>query len=109
MPKPTKTEQERGFIRSFWDELREIEADFMGIAQVFEYTSKRPGVLEIALAFDKEIGPDDEPMGRQMYKYEFPNSSNQTYAASKWIAARALRQMVEEAVSKRPVRKKKGV
>lgn len=109
MPSKTKTEQEQGFLRSFWDEIKEMEADFDGVVTVTETASKRPGVLEIHLSFTQNEGPLDSPVSQAKVKYTFPSALNQTYAASKWMAARSLCQVVQDMVKdlERP-KKKRG-
>lgn len=98
MPRPTKTEQETGYLRSFWDEVRELEADFNGSVTVYETASKRPGILSVRLVFTQAVGRKDNPLSTCAYTYTFPSAANQTYAASKWVAARALRQAVEDSI-----------
>lgn len=107
MPRPSKTEQERGFLRAFWDEVREIEADFSGVVYVREQAQPRPGVLHIEIEFVQVVGEEGNLLNTCKYTYLYPNSMLHTYAASKWLAARALRQMVEEAVAALPKAKRK--
>jgi len=106
VPRPSKTEQEVGFIRAFWDEVREMEADYNGYVHVTEIASKRPGVLDITLTFEQVVGEDNNLLDTCRYKYLYPNSMLHTYGASKWIAARALRQLVEDVAAARPKAKK---
>jgi len=108
MPRKTKTDEEVGYLRAFWDEVREMEADFNGAVSIQELPSKRPGVLEIHLSFTQAVGTLDNPLSQAKYKYTFPTALNQTYAASKWVAARALRQVVADMDEdlKRPRRKR---
>ena len=98
MPRVTKQEQEVGFLRSFWDEVREMEADFNGSVVVYETASKRPGILSLRLVFTQAVGKKDNPLSACSYSYTFPSAANQTYAGSKWVAARALRQVVEDSL-----------
>lgn len=107
MPRPSKQDQELGFIRSYWDEIREMEADYTGSVTVYEEPSRRPGVLEIRMVFTEAIGHQDNPLSSCTYKYTFPSAANQTYAASKWVGARALRQVVEDYIRSLPQRRKK--
>lgn len=99
MPKKPWTDQEVGFMRSFWDEVMELQDDFNGKVLVHEKMSRRPGVLEIRLEFYVDDGLDQALLSACAYQYTFPSSANSTYAASKWIAARALRQTVEDAAA----------
>lgn len=98
MPRVTKTEQELGFLRSFWDEVRELEADFNGSVTVYETASPRPGVLSVRLVFTQIVGKKENPLPTCSYTYSFPSAANTTYAASKWVATRALRQVVEDSI-----------
>jgi len=107
MPRPSRTEQEVGFLRSFWDEAREIEADFNGTVTVTETTARRPGVLEIEVKFVQLVGDEENLLDTCRYVYQYPNSMLHTYSASKWLAARALRQLVEDSAAARPKGRKK--
>ncbi len=108
MPRPSKRDQEAGFIRSYWDEIREMEADFTGSITVYEEPSKRPGVFQIRLVFTELVADADNPLSSCSYSYTFPSALDQTYAASKWVAARALRQVVEDYKQSVKPRRKRG-
>jgi len=98
MPKRSNRDQETGFIRSYWDEIMEMEADLNGAVTIAETASKRPGVLDITLSFVQAVGTVDAPISQCKYKYTFPSAREQTYAASKWVAARALREVAQAMV-----------
>lgn len=94
-------------LRSFWDEIGVIEADYNGKVSVAEYRSKRPGVMDIVVSFVQTVGEEDNLLDTCTVKYSYPNSMLHTYAASKWLAARSLHQVVADAHAARPKAKKK--
>lgn len=97
MPRQSKTDQEIGYIRSYWDEIREMEADYKGVvACVVDYTS-RPGVLIIRHTFVPIIGGQRNFMGTQAHVIEFPNSQQGSLASTLWAASLKLLALVEQA------------
>jgi|SRR5215207_661490 len=90
MPRPSKTAQEEGFIRSFWEELRTMEADHHGTGTVNIYPSKRPGVLTIRMVFTPTLAGEEHHLGTQAVQYDFPGPYNQSFAGSLWLFAGKL-------------------
>ncbi len=95
MPRKTKQEQEQAYLRNFWDEIREMEADYGGVVQVSMDATNRPGVFVLRISFTPFLGTEDNPIGSCFYKRDFPDSYNTSLAGAYWSAALRLLQLVE--------------
>lgn len=96
MARPTKTDQERGYMRSFWQELKTLEADYVGITTVSAYGSPRPGVFIFRVSFTPILTTAENPLGAAAVQIEYPNGSTQTLAGALWSASMKLTTMVYE-------------
>lgn len=96
MGRPSKTAQEEGYVRSFWEEVRSIEADFQGVAMVTLVPSRRTGVVVVRIAFTPFFDTADNPLGSHALQIEYPNGSTQTLAGALWSAAMKLYATVSE-------------
>lgn len=97
MPRPSKTEQEIGFIKSLWEELRTMEADHHGTVELKLYPSKRPGVLTIRMIFTPSLAGEDFHLGAQALQFEFPGPQQATFAGALWLFAGRLHDQVANA------------
>lgn len=96
MARPSKTDQERGYLSAFWKEIRMMEADFGGIVTISANPSPRPGIFIFRLGFTPIYGELNNPLGTQAYSTEFPNGAAQTLAGALWAAAMKLTGQVSE-------------
>lgn len=94
MARPSKTEQELGFLRSFWDECRMMEADYHAVVTVYCGTTGRPGVLRFRIVFTPMLDTVEQPLGSQAIVFDFPSSSQYTLAGALWQHASKLHTMV---------------
>jgi hypothetical protein len=97
MSRPSKTDQERHYLRSFWNELRTLEADHVGVTLVQANTSPRPGVFVFRLVFTPLLEEAYNPLGSAAVQIEFPNGQTQTLAGALWSAAMKLTTNVDDA------------
>jgi len=95
MARKSKTEQEQGYLRSYWDEVRELEADYRGVVLVSLEAGPRPGILRFRMSFTPMIGHVENGMGSSMYQFEFPNAQTGTLAAALWSGVLKLMALVE--------------
>jgi hypothetical protein len=97
MARKSKTEQEQGYLRSYWDEIREMEHDFMGVATCSMEGTPRPGVLRIRLSFTPFAGDEYNSLGVSTVVLEYPNAQQGSLASTLWAASLKLLQLVESA------------
>jgi hypothetical protein len=97
MARKSKTEQEQGYLRSYWDEIREMEHDFVGVVTCSTEATPRPGVLRIRLSFTPFAGDQYNSLGVSTVVLEFPNAQQGTLASTMWAASLKLLQLVEMA------------
>jgi len=102
MARKSKTEQEQGFLRDYWNEVREMEADYRGVVMSSLECSPRPGVMRFRLSFTPMMGYIENGMGVSMYQFEFPNSQQGTLAAALWAASLKLLALVELSAREHP-------
>lgn len=96
MARPSKTEQEIGYLRSFWEEVREIEADFGGAVTIFAVATKRVGVINLRLVFVPLLSDAENPLASHAYSFNFPNAGATSFAGSLWDGALKLRDLVTD-------------
>lgn len=101
MSRPSKTDQEMGYIRDFWNEVRTQEAQHHGIFSTHIYPIARPGVFQIQLSFTPLRGDLENGMGVSSIVCTYPNAEQSTLAGFLWRKAISLGRMVEE---RRPAR-----
>lgn len=97
MPRPSKTEQEVGFIHSLWEELRTMEADHHGTVSITLHPSRRPGILTIRMVFTPALAGEENHLGTSAVQYDFPGPAVQSFAGSLWMFAGRLHDLVSRA------------
>jgi len=102
MARRSKTEQEQGYVRNYWDEVREMEADYRGVVLCAVECGPRPGVLRFRLSFTPLLLGEDNHMGSVMYQFEFPNAGVQSFAGAFWAASLKLLALVEQSTAEHP-------
>jgi len=96
MARKSKTEQEQGYLRSYWDERREMEADYFGVVACVLDTTSRPGVLMIRHTFTPIQAGGENHLGTQAHVIEYPNSQQGTLGSTLWAASLKLLALVEQ-------------
>lgn len=104
MPRPSKTEQEMGYLRDFWNEVRQAEAEYSGVFEMHVIPVARPGVMQYRMTFTPLMGLLPNGLTVQALTFLYPNAEQSTYAGFMWRKAITLTRMVEEAAerTKRP-------
>jgi hypothetical protein len=97
MARPSKTDQEQGYFKDMWTELRTIESIGRGTVTVLFNATGRPGVCEVQLIFTPLFGSEQNHLGMQVLKATYPNAEQSTLAGWLWRKAIALGRMVEQA------------
>lgn len=96
MARPSKTEQERGYMRSAWDVLRTIQADYQGVVSVYANCTGRPGVFTFRLVFTPLVEDAENYLGANAIQFEFPTAQTSTLAATLFAQAMKLQQVVAD-------------
>jgi len=96
MPRPSKTDQEMGYLRQFWTEVRTLEAEYHGVFSMYVSASPRPGVMEYQMVFTPLMGAVQNGMGVFRLEFVYPNVEQSTYAGFIWRKAISLSRMVHE-------------
>jgi len=90
----SKTDQEIGYIRMFWEECRAIEADYFGAVSLGGDPQNRTGIIRFKLTFTP-IGEGRAGVkGSHSVAVEFPGASIQTLAGTLWSASMKLHDLV---------------
>src|SRR5947208_2445936 len=106
MPRPSKTEQELGMLRSAWDYLREIQADHQGVVSIYASTMGRPGVFSFRFVFTPLVETSENYLGSCAVQFLYPTAKTQTLAGTFFAQARELSKVVADAVTPRGQHKK---
>lgn len=96
MARPSKTEQEMGYLRDWWNELRVIEAEYHGVVTIYSGASPRPGVMHHRMVFTPILGGMENGLGTVALEFLYPNVEQSTYAGFMWRKAITLARMIEE-------------
>ena len=97
MARPSKTEQEQGYIRDFWNEIRVLEAEYHGEVQLWLFPTARPGVFQCRMTFTPLMNSVENRLGVVGLTFAYPNAEQSTFAGFLWRKAIALSRMVAEA------------
>lgn len=106
MPRKTKTEQELGFMRSFWDEVRTLQADYAAAVGLYAYPTDRPSVWSFRLVFTPLVENVENPVGSAAVQFIFPTAANQSLAGALWDQSMKLTELVASGHEPRAPRKK---
>lgn len=99
MARPSKLDQEMGYIRDLWNELKTIEAVHHGMVSMTVSPLKRPGVLFFHMSFTPMDAQFHGGEGICSLSFQYPNAEQSTLAGFLWRKAISLGRMVEETQS----------
>jgi hypothetical protein len=104
VPRPSKTQQEMGYLRDFWNEVRVCESEYHGMFEMHVIPTAHPGVMLYRMTFTPLLNGEPNGLGVVALSFGYPNVEQSTYAGFMWRKAITLSRMVEEAdgVLKRP-------
>src|SRR3954465_7951272 len=107
MPRRSKTDQDAGFMRSYWDEVREMQVDYGAVMQVYSHPSNRTGVFVFRMVAAPMDTRDLNDWGTCAVQFEYPNANNQSLPAVLWVFAEKLHNLVHEAYTEHADRARK--
>lgn len=96
MPRRTNQEQERGYLRSFWDQVRVLQADHAAAISLFAYPTDRPGVWNWRLVFTPIVENAENPVGSAAVQFVFPTAENVGLAGYLWNQSMKLADVVAD-------------
>lgn len=96
MARPSKLDQEMGYIRDLWNEIRTIEAVHHGMVSTSVSPIKRPGIFVFHMSFTPLMGGLENEMEVCSLTFTYPNEEQSTLAGFLWRKAISLGRMVEE-------------
>jgi len=108
MTRVSKTDQERGYLKSFWEEARTVETEYTGSVTMFVTTTQRIGVMEYRLVFTSLLDRETASARDCSYRFEYPNAQDVTLAGQLWRGARILADLVGDADVRSATRKHNG-
>jgi len=85
MPRPSKTDQELGYLKAAWEEIEDMQREHGMITTVTLSTANSRGVFNIRGEV-RTIETDllKEPLGRSSIMVRYPNGNNTTFAGQLW-------------------------
>jgi hypothetical protein len=95
MARPSKTDQELGYLKDFWEEVRTLEADYNGTWSMGVWPSNRPGVMVYRMTFGASAGSPENGVGQQTLQFVYPNAEQSTMSGFLWRKAIALGRQVK--------------
>lgn len=96
MPRKSKTAQEIGYARSFWDTIRDIEDEFKSSVFVTITPEHRPGVLKIRMSCAQVLAKFGSQPVDTSIAVIWPNARDQTFVGCMWDTAMKLFTQAEE-------------
>lgn len=101
MPRKSKSAVEEGYIRSFWEEIAEIEREYNAVVTVTLYATTQRGVFTVEMrALEMMVLQNDAPVSHSITK-RLPDGGSMPFAGSLWNTARKLNDMVSQSVQLR--------
>jgi len=97
MPRKSKTDQDAGFMRSFWDEVREMQVDYGVVVGVYVHPSNRTGVFVFRLIGAQAASHSVAPIGTQAMQFEYPTGDLLSLPGALWRGSMKLHEMCVEA------------
>lgn len=97
MPRPSKTEQELGYLRSFWNEVRALQSDYAAAVGLYAYPTERPGVWSYRLVFTPLVDNAYNHVGSAAVQFLYPNGESQSFAGALWRQSMKLTELVADA------------
>ena len=97
MARKTKTEQELGYLRSFWEECRTLQADYAAAIGLYAYPTDRPGVWSYRLVFTPLLESAENSVGSAAVQFQFPGPQVASFAGTLWNQSMKLTDIVVEA------------
>lgn len=96
MARKSKTDQERGYARSAWDEIRELEDEFKASIFITITPEHRAGVFKVRMSCAQVIAHYGKQPVDAAVAVIWPNAHDQAFTGAVWDTVIKLRGIVEE-------------
>jgi len=101
MPRRSKTAIEEGYLRSFWEEIVDLEREFNAVCTVTLYATTQRGVFTVEMrALEMGVIHNDQPVTHSITK-RLPDGGALPFSGALWDTARKLNDMVTQTVTER--------
>lgn len=101
MPRKSKSAVEEGYMRSFWEEIADIEREYNAVVTVTMYATTQRGVFTIEMrALEMGVMDGNEPVSHSITK-RLPDGGSLPFAGALWNTANKLNDLVSNAVEVR--------
>lgn len=101
MPRKSNARVEEGYLRSFWEEIVDLEREFNAVVTVTLYATTQRGVFTVEIrALEMSLLHNGQPVTHSISK-RLPDGGSLTFCGGLWDAARKLNDMVCEVVAER--------
>lgn len=94
MSRPSKTEQELGYLRAFWNEARVLQSDYTAAVGFYAYPTERIGVWSYRLVFTPLVADAENHVGSAAVQFLYPNGESQSFAGALWRQCMKLTELV---------------
>jgi len=108
MARPSKTDQELGWLDDTWRVFRNFEASYGGVITVYANPMARPGVFTFRFVFTPLVESAENYLGACAVQFLFPHSEAKTLAATFFNQALKLAQVIEDSNRQRGLRRNNG-
>lgn len=90
MPRPTKTAQDEGFLKSMWAELAEIEDEHKRVCIITIIPTARKGIVHVQASATALHSDENGIIRNDKIAQTFPNSTSVSFAGFLWNLSRRL-------------------
>lgn len=98
MPRKSNTKVEEGYLRSFWEEIADIEREYNAVVTVTLYATQQRGVFTVDMrALELMVLAENEPITHSITK-RIPDGGSLPFAGALWHTANSLNNLVTQAV-----------
>lgn len=108
MPRKPNSKVEEGYLRSFWEEVVDIEREHNAVVTVTMYATTQRGVFTVEMrALEMMVIFNDAPVSHSVTK-RLPDGGSLPFAGALWHVAHKLNDMVSQARMYRQVDRAQG-
>jgi len=101
MPRKSNRAVEDGYLRSFWEEVVDLEREFNAVVTVTLFATTQRGVFTVEMrALEMGLLQNDAPVTHTITK-RLPDGGSLPFSGLLWDTARKLNDMVTQVVTER--------
>lgn len=108
MARPSKTDQELGWLEDAWKIFRSLEASYQGVISIYANPMGRPGVFTFRFVFTPLVETSENYLGSCAVQFLYPNADSKTLAATFYNQAHKLAEVAESSNRVRGPYRKNG-